>query len=131
MAIPWLTVIKAVPWTEVIARAPTVVEGAKKLWGSVAKKPGGTLTSAQERYRPPPAATATASPLDARLAELEDKTADLHRQMLAATELIGQLADQNARLVERVEANRLRLARLGYAFTALAVAVIVAFIYLT
>jgi hypothetical protein len=35
MAIPWLTLLKTVPWTDVIANAPTIANGAKKLWHSV------------------------------------------------------------------------------------------------
>ena len=42
MAIPWLTLIKVVPWTDVIANAPKVVEGAKKLWGSAHRAGAGS-----------------------------------------------------------------------------------------
>ena len=31
MAIPWLTVLQAVPWGDVIRNAPKVADGAKKL----------------------------------------------------------------------------------------------------
>jgi hypothetical protein len=51
--------------------------------------------------------------LQARLATLEAAATDLHDQMLASSELIKTLADQNARLIERVEANRIRLAWLS------------------
>jgi hypothetical protein len=39
MAIPWLSVIKLVPWGEVISNAPKVAEGAKKLWSAVSREP--------------------------------------------------------------------------------------------
>ena len=39
MAIGWLSVLKSVPWEEVISNAPKVAEGAKKLWKSVSHKP--------------------------------------------------------------------------------------------
>ena len=32
MAIPWLTVLQAVPWSDVLAQAPKVVDAAGKLW---------------------------------------------------------------------------------------------------
>ena len=38
MAIPWLSVLKMVPWSEVISNAPKVAEGAKKLWTAVSRK---------------------------------------------------------------------------------------------
>jgi len=39
MAIGWLTVLKMVPWGDVIENAPKVATGAKKLWQNVGKKP--------------------------------------------------------------------------------------------
>lgn len=39
MAAGWLTVLKMVPWGDVIENAPKVAQGAKKLWSSVGKKP--------------------------------------------------------------------------------------------
>lgn len=121
MAIPWLVVLKSVPWTEVIANAPKVADGARKLWGAVS---GGTETA------PPPAvdAPADASPearriaaLAQRVASLEATNAELREQMLASSELIRALADQNAQLVARVEANRVRTVRLTIAVAVLAI----------
>ena len=40
---------------------------------------------------------------------LETTVAELHTQMLASSELIKALADQNTALVKRVEAHRVRL----------------------
>lgn len=34
MAIGWLTILKSVPWAEVISNAPKVAEGARKLWNA-------------------------------------------------------------------------------------------------
>ena len=108
MAIGWMTVLKLVPWGDVIENAPKVANGAKKLWQSVGKKPvpaapvppvPDTLGSA------PPAVAA----LQAQLSELQVAVADLHQQMLASSELIQSLANQNTQLIKRVEANRVRL----------------------
>ena len=121
MPIPWMTVLKAVPWTEVIRNAPQVAEGAKKLWGTVNKK----SQSAREQA-PPGSAVA---PLDApdltrlaeRLAVQEAVAADLHAQMLASSELIKTLADQNSLLIARVDTHRRRLAWLTAATVVLAI----------
>ena len=39
---------------------------------------------------------------------LETAITDLHAQMLASSELIKALADQNAQLIKRIEFNRVR-----------------------
>ncbi len=118
MAIPWLTVLQAVPWTEVIRNAPKVADGAKKLWSSVAGRPaqpavgGGAM--AQSRGDGSPAG------LQARVDSLESTVAALHDQLLSSAELIKALADQNTLLVQRVEANRVRSMRMGWALAIVA-----------
>ena len=108
MPVPWLTVLQRVPWTDVIKNAPKVAEGAKKLWSSVGKKqPDAAL--------PEPAVPASSSPeaqaiaaLESRVAGLEAAISELHAQMLASSELIKALADQNAQLIRRIETHRVR-----------------------
>lgn len=113
MPIGWMTVLKLVPWGEVIKNAPEIADGAKKLWDSVGRKPpapeasppaGGELvTSAAD-------APAALRALQARLAEAEAAVEQLHAQMQASSELIKALAEQNAELVRRVEIHRRRTA---------------------
>jgi hypothetical protein len=118
MAISWLTVLQAVPWSDVIRNAPKLADGAKKLWSSVAGQPaqapvgGGAM--AQSRGDASPEA------LQARVESLEATVADLHGQLLSSTELIRQLADQNTQLVERVELNRVRAVRMTWALVVVA-----------
>ena len=109
MAIPWFVVLQSVPWTEVIKNAPRVAEGAKKLWSTI----GGKKVEAAEEDA---VEDATQSPelrevraLQLRVAALEETTAALHEQMLASSELIKELAEQNAQLVKRIETNRILL----------------------
>ena len=104
MAIGWLSVLKAVPWAEVITNAPKVADGAKKLWNSVGKKPPPAAGAA------PPSEPGVHTPteLEARLAAIEVATSDLHAQMLASSEVIKSLAEQNAQLIRGVEAIRIR-----------------------
>ncbi|MGE0874636.1 MAG: hypothetical protein AB7O31_08205 [Burkholderiales bacterium] len=110
MAIPWLVVLQNVPWAEVVKNAPKVADGAKKLWNAVGRK-----SPIEEPAQAATAADATAEAqsvpaLFARVAALESSMAKLHEQMLASSELIKSLADQNTQLVARIEANRTRVA---------------------
>lgn len=109
MAIGWLAVLKMVPWRDVISNAPAVADGAKKLWKSVAKKsPSPVVGSASPAPRVVSESQAVML-LQARVDSLEALTADLHSQMLASSELINALAEQNTQLVKRIEVNRVRL----------------------
>src|ERR687892_2373622 len=101
MAISWLTVLTNVPWAEVIRSAPKVAEGAKKLWSTVSGKPPSPQVSS--------AAQAGLSPEAQAIAKLQAQMNDLHGQMLASSELIKALAEQNTELIKRVELNRVRL----------------------
>src|SRR5687767_3643037 len=87
---------KVIPWGEVIAAAPAVVDGARKLWGL-----------ARDPKRGPDAA---ARPLgmDGRVQTLESQVAQLKRENADSTELIKSLAEQNAQLVKAVEILRVR-----------------------
>lgn len=128
MAIPWLTVLKLVPWSEVIGNAPKVADGAKKLWDAVARKP---VPSESEAMTAKPASTHPPrgiGELEARIAALESITSDLHNQMLASSELIKTLAEQNAQLIQRIETNRARTVWLGVATGILALITLAALI---
>jgi hypothetical protein len=113
MPIPWLAVLKIVPWSDVITNAPKVVDGAKKLWSTVSRKPavqaspieGSDFSSALS----PGAEADNIAALMARIAAMEASAAELHNQMLASSELIQTLADQNAQLIKHIEDNRMRI----------------------
>lgn len=130
MAIGWLSLLKHVPWSEVISNAPAVAEGAKKLWSAAAK--GSIASPAQDTHVAAAGAHdgETVASLRAQVAALETAAADLHEQMLASSAVIKALAEQNTELVKRVESNRVLVLWLSAAvavvgfFTALAVAVL-------
>lgn len=113
MAIGWLSVLRMVPWADVISNAPKVAEGAKKLWNAVNKKSRSPDLADEEAVVPADAGLDTLAMLQARLATMEIATADLHSQMLASSELIKVLADQNAQLIKRMEVHRIRIAWLA------------------
>lgn len=122
MAISWLAVLKSVPWSEVISNAPKVADGAMKLWNAVAGKPSlSEVADASTQAAALPESQPLAV-LVARTVTLEAAVSDLHGQMLASSELIKELADQNAQLIQRIETNWLRLLWLSAATAVVAIA---------
>ena len=126
MAMGWLAVLQMVPWSDVIRNAPKVADGAKKLWNTVGNKPPPAApadagTSAQLS----PEGRAIAA-LQADVLALESATHELHEQMLASSELIKALAEQNTQLIRRAEVNRVRLLLLAGVTAVVAVVAIVA-----
>ncbi len=113
MAIPWLTILNSVPWKDVIGNAPKVADGAKKLWKSMAKKaapadsasPGVTPAHSSEEQ--------TIETLDSRIIALKADLSSLNEAMLASSEVIAALAEQNAQLIKSIEIFRGRVLRLG------------------
>lgn len=120
MAIGWLAVLQSVPWSEVISNAPKLAEGAKKLWKTVAKNPPPPEPPAADMTPMASAEAQAIGQLETRIASAEATMSDLYSQMLASTELIKSLAEQNAQLIERIESNRVRVFWLAAA-TAVAV----------
>ena len=112
MTVSWLTVLKLVPWTDVIKNAPAVADGAKKLWKSVGKN---TAVDTNEAPTTPASALSTLpesqaiAMLERQIGTLEVTVGELHQQMLESSELIKALADQNTQLIKRVEVNRRRI----------------------
>lgn len=103
MAIGWMTILQSVPWSDVIRNAPKVADGARKLWRKVGGKGGEgeatAMTSSVDADQAPAA----------QLAALRDQVEALHGQMLASSEVIQALAEQNAQLIVRIETHRRRL----------------------
>jgi hypothetical protein len=113
MAIPWLAILSNVPWKDVIDKAPKVADGAKKLWKSVAKK-SGPSEPANTNVKPAHSSEEpTIASLDTRIIELKNEVTALHDQMLASSEIIEALAEQNTQLIKSIEIFRGRVLRLG------------------
>lgn len=117
--IGWLAVLQLVPWSDVIKNAPKAAEGAKKLWQSVRKKEPSSFQDTTIRNLPSDIQT----PLQTRMAAMEQNLADLHTQMLESAALIQTLAEQNTQLVQRAESMRVRVKVLGVVVVLLVVAV--------
>ena len=126
MPIPWLALLKNVPWIEVVRNAAAVAEGARKLWSNVSRQPPiQQAPGAAPEHAPSPDLQGMAR-VQARLVAMESATAELHGEMLASSELIKKLAEQNTQLVARIEANRVRTVWLAAATAAVGVVAIVA-----
>ena len=125
MAIGWLSVLKGVPWGDVIGNAPKVADGAKKLWGTVSKK--ASVPEPAAPHAPPDGRLDAQSigELRSRVEALEATAAGVHAQMLASSEVIKSLAEQNAALIKAVDAARVRLGWLASALVVVAIFAVV------
>ena len=105
MPVPWSALFSAIPWTDVIAKAPEVAQGARKLWQKVGKRKAADAP-------PMPAVDPGASP-EARLAALEARLAESDLRQQESAELLAALAAQNADLVHAVDELQRRARLLG------------------
>lgn len=111
MPLPWSTLVKAIPWSDVIAKAPDIAQGARKLWQQVS-----TRDTADSAGTPVPG---NPSAPEARLTALAAQVAEMSSRQQESAELLSALATQNAELVGAVAAlrqrNRLLAAATGLA----------------
>ena len=115
MATGWWSVLKTVPWSEVINAAPQVASGARRLWDTVARKSGpGSVGAAGPIIDEEPVEDVFGT-LVLRVEKNESTLLDLRTQMLQASEIIANLADQNAQLIAKMELARTRMLWLGVA----------------
>jgi hypothetical protein len=109
-----------VPWRDVIKAAPEVAGTARRLWDAVGKK-----SPEHDAVTDVDGAVHAPDPMVARLEHAETALADLHSQMLAASEVITTLAQQNAQLIARIDMLRKRALYLAIATGAVSVIAIV------
>lgn len=121
----WLSLLQQVPWSDVIANTPKVVDSARKLWDSTRAKAAEAADVPADREV---VATVVMPPVDDplqnvlqaledRIDQLAHENATLREQMQATTGLVKALAEQNGQLVLRLDAQgrRLRWLTLGLA----------------
>lgn len=107
MALPWSTLVKAIPWSDVIAKAPDIAQGARKLWQKASGHSGADDRPAEDGTR--------LSDADARFANLDSCILELSTRQQEVTELLAALATQNAELVSTTDALRRQLRHLWIA----------------
>jgi len=121
MPIPWLAVLQSVPWSDVLSNAPKVADGAKKLWKTIGKKSPVSTTDATDESPSLAPEAQSISTLHARLLKMEAGQVELHNQMFDSSELIKALAEQNALLIARADAMRVRVFRMQVAIAVVAI----------
>ena len=115
MATGWWSVLRTVPWSEVINAAPQVATGARRLWDTVARKSGAAPGMAPGMVMEEEPQEDFFGTLVMRVEKNEMTLADLRGQMLQASEIIANLADQNAQLIAKMDMARTRMLWLGVA----------------
>ncbi len=128
-----ITVLSNVPWGQVIDAAPKVAEGATKLWGAVTRRKKNDAEAAPQAGTGPTGVDVpddSHQRLRADVQVLQASVGELREELLAATGLIKQLADQNTVLVQRVELHRRKLARWSYFAAAVSAVLLPAVVYL-
>ncbi|KAF1045823.1 hypothetical protein [Xylophilus sp.] len=109
MPLPWLSALKLIPWTDVIAATPQIVKGARNLYDGVR---GGADKKAAARA----AGTTTVAPLldgdpqtlAVHVQQLQGRVQELEEEQTRTAELLQSLAEQNAQVVATVETLRQR-----------------------
>lgn len=104
MPINWLFALKAVPWTDLVQHAPTIVKGARKLYSTVR----GGASQSPSTQPATSAAPTSAGDASLRIAALEGRLAEIASEQQASAELIRNLAEQNARMIEAIGIMRAR-----------------------
>ena len=92
MAFGWITVLKIIPWKDVLENAPHIAKAAKNLYAGTRNN---TSSSA------PTSDSGNKESTDFRLQEIE-------REMLDLNSVVRSLAKQNVRIVEAIEVLRIR-----------------------
>lgn len=109
MAVPWMTLAKAVPWSDVIEHAPGVLNAARSLFK---RKADGASASPGEPLEPMPGdevGPLSTTELTQQLRAARTESAQLRCQLADTQQLLQDLAEQHARVLAQVEENRHRV----------------------
>ena len=99
MAFGWITVLKIIPWKDVLENAPHIAKAAKNLYAGTknsTSSSSGTADSSVSRSD-----NGNKESRDSRLHEIE-------REVLDLNSVVRSLAKQNVRIVEAIEVLRIR-----------------------
>ena len=97
MAFGWITVLKIIPWKDVLENAPHIAKAAKNLYaGRKDNTSSGTVDSSV-----PTSDSENKKNMNFHLHEIEREVSDLNS-------VVRSLAKQNVRIVEAIEVLRIR-----------------------
>ena len=130
MAISWVTALKMVPWSDVIAAAPHVLKAAKGLIHKSAAEDAQVPAELHEApAEPAPPAHSAGELALQQVALLEARVQQLEEAQRASAQLIQQMAEQQAQIVQTVGLLRTGATRLAWACGVLGAAVIGLLVY--
>ncbi len=117
MAISWVAALKMVPWTDVIQAAPHVLKAAK---GLIKKSPeqeaADAMASAPSSTGPQTSLPSNAGELALQqVAQLEARVQQLEAAQRASAQVLEQMAEQQAQIVQTVGLLRTGATRLAWA----------------
>jgi hypothetical protein len=99
MAIGWLTALKMVPWGDVIENAPTLVNGAKKLFTKTRTEPPAEPTPTPAQAKAPFDVELRIEQLSALLGQSQARVATLEAESRETATLIKSLAEQQEKVI--------------------------------
>lgn len=99
MAFGWITVLKIIPWKDVLENAPHIAKAAKNLYAGTKNNTSSSSGTADSSA--PRSDNGNKESRDSRLHEIE-------REVLDLNSVVRSLAKQNVRIVEAIEVLRIR-----------------------
>ena len=129
MAISWITALKLVPWGDVIQAAPSVLKAAKGLMHKSAEPEQEAAAQAAFPEQRSSASDSTAELALQQVALLEARIAQLEQAQHASAQVLQQMAEQQAQIVQTVGILRTGATRLAWACGVLSVALVALAIY--
>jgi hypothetical protein len=121
MPFNWIAAFRIIPWTDVIAAAPTVARTARELWRGMSKSRSvepGTADSGQSGG----SAGGVAPTMEEELRSLRNELAETRTQLLASSEVLRALAEQDEKLIAAIDVLRVRTRVLAFVCIALVAA---------
>jgi hypothetical protein len=114
MPINWIAAFKIIPWTDVIAAAPTVARTARDLWRGISK------TESPDSVEGP--TTGVPPTVEGEIQSLRTELAETRAQLLSSSEVLRALAEQDEKLIAAIEVLRARTRVLAFVCVALVAA---------
>lgn len=103
MAIRWLAAFEDIPWAKVREMAPSLVEGAGKLWSRWTRKDDPEPEVARPLAKPEQPVAEQLAELQIRVNALEKRVAQLKDETTASFEVVKSITEQHSQLVHAMD----------------------------